>query len=120
VHELSVAQNIVDIIRQSVPNDELGAVRIVRLKLGTFSGVVADSLDFCFSVISSQTPLSKTHLEFEQVPFTVKCNSCQNSFSNEVGYVVCPECGSTETTVLCGRELQITEIELTDDGEKTS
>lgn len=119
MHELSVAQSILDIVRQSVPTDELADVRIVRLKLGTFSGVVADSLEFCFSAISTETPLANAHLEFEHVPFAVKCHQCQRTFENDVGFVVCPECGGTETTVLSGRELQVTEIELENEKDKT-
>jgi hydrogenase nickel incorporation protein HypA/HybF len=120
MHELSVAQSIVDIVKHSVPADELADVRIVRLKLGTFSGVVADSLDFCFMAISSETPLAKARLEIEHIPFVVRCNSCTKSFENDIGFVVCPECGGIETTVLSGRELQVTEIELENEKEKTA
>jgi hydrogenase nickel incorporation protein HypA/HybF len=120
VHELSFAESIADIIRQSVPEDELEDVRIVRLKIGTLSGVVADSLDFCFTAISAQTPLAQARLEIEQIPFTVLCNSCRKTFVNDIGYVVCPDCGGVETTVVSGRELQVTEIELDTEEEKTS
>ena len=119
MHELSVAQSILDIVHQSVPQDELADVRIVRVKLGTFSGVVADSLDFCFSAISAETPLAKAHLEFEHIPCVVECRRCQKRFENDIGVVVCPECGGIETTVLSGRELQVTEIELENEKDKT-
>jgi hydrogenase nickel incorporation protein HypA/HybF len=117
VHELSMAENIVGIIRQSVPSDELADVRIVRMKIGALSGVVADSLSFCFTAISSDTPLAKARLEIEQLPFAVHCNSCGKTFENDIGYVVCPECDGVETTVVSGRELQVTEIELEDEKE---
>jgi hydrogenase nickel incorporation protein HypA/HybF len=119
MHELSLAQNILDIVRESVPKDELADVRVVRLKLGTFSGVVADSLDFCFSAISAETPLAKARLEFEHIPFEVLCHHCQKTFENDIGFVVCPECGGTDTVVLSGRELQLTEIELENEKDKT-
>jgi hydrogenase nickel incorporation protein HypA/HybF len=120
VHELSFAESIVDIIHQSVPKDELEDVRIVRLKIGVLSGVVADSLDFCFTAISAQTPLAQARLEIEQIPFAVLCNSCRKTFVNDIGYVVCPDCGGVETTVVSGRELQVTEIELDTEEEKVS
>jgi hydrogenase nickel incorporation protein HypA/HybF len=119
MHELSVAQNILDIVQQSVPKNELADVRIVHVKLGTFSGVVADSLDFCFSAISAETPLAKAHLEFEHIPFAVRCNQCRRTFENDIGFMVCPECGGAETVILSGRELQVTEIELENEEEKT-
>ncbi len=120
MHELSFAENIVDIIHQSVPDDELENVRIVRLKIGTLSGVVADSLDFCFTAISAQTRLAKARLEIDQIPFTVLCDTCKKTFLNDIGFVVCPECGGTDTTVVAGRELQVTEIELDTEEEKIS
>lgn len=118
MHELSFAQSIIDIIHQSVPSGELQDVRIVRLKIGSLSGVVADSLDFCFTAISTETPLAQARLEIEQIPFAVVCNSCRKTFVNDIGYVVCPECGGVETTVVSGRELQVTEIELDTDTEE--
>ena len=115
MHELSIAQNIVEIIQQSVPRPEWGNVRVVRMKVGTLSGVVPDSLDFCFSVISSQTSFSKAKLEIERVPFAVHCSSCNETNVNDVGIVVCQSCGSAETEVISGRELQVTEVELDND-----
>jgi hydrogenase nickel incorporation protein HypA/HybF len=120
VHELSFAESIVDIIHQSVPDEELKDVRVVRLKIGALSGVVADSLDFCFTAISAETSLAQARLEIEQIPFSVLCKSCRKTFVNDIGYVVCPECGGVETTVLSGRELQLTEIEIDTEEEKTS
>lgn len=120
MHELSFAENIVDIIHQSVPRNELQDVRVVRLKIGALSGVVADSLDFCFTAISAETPLVKARLEIEQIPFAVRCNVCRKTFVNDIGFVVCPECGAIDTTVVSGRELQITEIELDTEEEKKS
>ena len=118
MHELSLAESIVDIIHRSVPEDELAEVRIVRMKVGALSGVVADSLDFCFTAISAQTPLAQARLEIEHIPFSVLCSACKKTFVNDIGYVVCPECGGVETTVVSGRELQVTEIELDTEQEK--
>jgi hydrogenase nickel incorporation protein HypA/HybF len=120
LHELSFAENIVEIIHKSVPAEELEDVRIIRMKIGALSGIVADSLDFCFSAISAQTSLANARLEIENVPFSVQCNSCRKTFINDIGIVVCPECGGIDTNVVAGRELQLIEIELADEREKTS
>jgi hydrogenase nickel incorporation protein HypA/HybF len=116
MHELSIAQEICDIVRQSVPENEMADVRVIRLKVGTFSGVVADSLEFCFSAVTAESDLAQARLEFQHVPFVVECHRCKKTFENEVGFVVCPNCEGVETTVVSGRELQVTEIQL--DSEK--
>ncbi|OGU25224.1 MAG: hydrogenase maturation nickel metallochaperone HypA [Ignavibacteria bacterium GWA2_54_16] len=119
MHELSIAQNILEIVRQSVPEDELEDVRVIRLKVGTFSGVVAESLDFCVSAVVAGTSLSGAKLAIDHVPFRIRCQTCEREFTNDLGYVACPECGGVETTVVSGRELQVTEIELDDHQQGT-
>ena len=49
MHELGVAQEILDIVRRYVPDTEAARVRDVRVRVGELAGVVADSLEFCFS-----------------------------------------------------------------------
>lgn len=114
VHELSIAQNILDIVHQSVEPKDLDDVRFIRLRIGALSGVVADSLEFCFTAIVAETPLVRARLAIEHIPFRVRCESCAREFENDIGYVVCPDCGGVRTQVLSGRELQVVEIELED------
>jgi hydrogenase nickel incorporation protein HypA/HybF len=67
MHELSVAQGILDLVRRHVPDDQAGAVRAVTVRLGALSGVVAESLDFCFGAIVTGTPYARATLSFEHV-----------------------------------------------------
>ena len=46
MHELSVAQSIVEIIQRHVPQSDWERVRVVRLKIGAAAGVVPESLEF--------------------------------------------------------------------------
>ena len=112
MHELSIAQNIVEIIKQNIPPDALGAVAFVHLKVGNLSGVVADSLDFSYTALNNGTQLEKSRLVIERIPFVVFCNSCNGSAENTSGIVICERCGNLDTKVLSGTELEITEIEL--------
>jgi Zn finger protein HypA/HybF involved in hydrogenase expression len=48
MHELGVAQSILDIVRQYVPEDQERAVRAVKIRIGEMAGIVADSLEFAF------------------------------------------------------------------------
>jgi hydrogenase nickel incorporation protein HypA/HybF len=114
MHEMSVAQSLVEIIHQNVPNGDLPNVRAVKLKVGALSGVVPDSLEFSFSVITAETPLREARLDIEHIPFTIHCTGCGKDSSPTLGIVLCPACGSGATQVLSGTELQVSEIELTD------
>lgn len=112
MHELSLAQNIVDIVHRYVPSGDASSVRSIKLRIGELSGVVADSLEFCFSAITSETSLSGTKLEIERIPFTLHCNDCKSPFTSEFGVVLCPVCGSENTEIVGGTEMQVVEIEL--------
>jgi hydrogenase nickel incorporation protein HypA/HybF len=114
MHELSIAQGIVDIVKQHVPEPDLPNVRTVRLKIGSVAGIVQDSLEFSFGVITADTPLAHTALTIETIPFTVKCNRCGKESLNEQGLILCSYCGSSDTRTIAGTEMQIEAIELED------
>ena len=119
MHELSLAQNIVSVIHEYVPEDRRSQVETVTVKVGDQAGVVADSLEFCFSAIIAGTPLSAARLSIEHVPFVIACNACNATSSNDAGIMLCDQCGSTETKILSGTELQVKEIELRDQPVET-
>jgi hydrogenase nickel incorporation protein HypA/HybF len=109
VHEMSIAQNIVDIVLQHLPQEVDGAVHSVKIRLGRLSGVVPESLDFCFGAIISDTPLQGAQLEIDRVPVQFRCTVCQEVTTSEDAYV-CPSCGGTSVHFLSGTELEVAEI----------
>jgi hydrogenase nickel incorporation protein HypA/HybF len=114
MHELSIAQGIVGIIEQHVSEPERPNVRTVWLKVGAVAGIVVDSLEFSFGVITAETPLASAALAVETIPFTVKCRQCGAESVNEQGIILCSQCGSSDTMVIAGTELQVAAIELED------
>ena len=115
MHELSIAQDIVDIVHQYVPESNCNNVSTVKVQIGTVAGIVTDSLEFCFGVITSGSPLAGAKLEIERVPFTVECSVCNEISANEAGTRICPACGASETRILSGTEMHVLEIELHDE-----
>lgn len=118
MHELSIASDILTIIRQNVPQEELSNVENINVKIGDMSGVVAESLEFCFQTIIPETELSNAKLIIKKIPFAVKCNLCGSLTTNEFGIRVCSKCNSTDTTVISGLEMQVTEVELKTESEE--
>ena len=118
MHELGIAQNILEIVRQSVPKDQMTAVRGIRIRVGQLSGVVPDSLNFCFGAIVSNTEMERANLAIEQVPTTSQCRDCTQRFTIEEFDFVCPMCRSTNLELISGKELEIVEIELADENDE--
>lgn len=118
MHELGIAQNILQIVRQSVTEDLAADVRAVRIRVGQLSGIVPDSLDFCFSVIVNGTEMPQAKLAIEQVPLVSECRDCKHRFRMDDLAFSCPSCRSVSLELISGRELEIVEIELAEEGDK--
>ena len=112
MHELSIAQNIVEIVQQYVPGEAIPDVRSVRVRVGGLSGIVPESLEFSFSAIVAGTPLGSARLDIERVPAISRCEGCKTEFEAADFVFVCPACGGLNTRLISGSDLQVVDIEL--------
>jgi len=112
MHELSIAQGILEVVKQEVKRHHLCNVAKIKLKIGELTSVVPEALDFCFSFLVKDTELKDVCLEIETVPIRGRCLGCNREFSykNQDLYFLCPYCGS-KIEVITGRELYVQEIE---------
>ena len=114
MHEVSIANDIINIVRQNLTDPGIVRVKSVKLDLGEFSNIQPDSLRFGFQVLSAGTNLEGAQLDINLIPLTIKCSSCGNVSSTESGFFYCSLCGSNDVNVLSGKELKIVEIEIYD------
>jgi len=68
MHELGIAQSILEIVRTHVPPGQAPAVREVRIRVGDRAGVLVESLEFCFGVAVAGTPYADAVLAVDRVP----------------------------------------------------
>jgi hydrogenase nickel incorporation protein HypA/HybF len=115
VHELSLAQSIADIVQNTASANGGGKVLTVGVRIGELSGVVADSLTFCFSAITAGTPLEGATLRVERIPVRARCRTCHNLCTIEDLVFRCLSCGSGDLEIIAGRELQVSDIEVEED-----
>lgn len=114
MHELSIAQNILEIVQRYVAEQDAGQVRSVRVRIGGLSGIVPESLDFSFSAIVDGTPWHLARLSLEQIEATGHCHDCDSDFAIEAASFNCPNCGKSNIEVTSGTELQVVAIETED------
>jgi hydrogenase nickel incorporation protein HypA/HybF len=112
MHELSVAQNIIEIVKENIPEEDLENVKTIFLEVGEFSGIVSDSLKYCFDVIKSDTPLENSKMEIKKIPFILFCNECKSETTNNMGIRLCEKCGEYNTKILSGTDMQIIKVEI--------
>ena len=120
MHELGIAQGILDLVQQHVPQDQARAVRAVSVRLGALSGVVADSLEFCFEAIVAGTPYAGASLSIDRVPTRAACDDCTREFDIDDLVFRCPHCGGPHIRLVSGDELQVTSVELADAEPETT
>lgn len=120
MHELGLAQEILEIAESHVPAERAVDARVVRVRVGKMVGVVVDSLVFCFEGIVRETPWERARLEVTVVPVVCACAACREEFSADEPVRVCPECGSREMKLLSGDEFTVREIELDDEPAEVS
>jgi hydrogenase nickel incorporation protein HypA/HybF len=65
MHELSIAQNIVEIVKQHLPPGQIQSVKSVKMKVGHQAGIVPESLEFCFEAVAEGTVIQGATLEIE-------------------------------------------------------
>jgi len=113
MHELAIAQSIVDAISSRAAECNAVRVKDVRLKIGEASGVVTSSLTFCFEMLASLDPtLAGTQLQIDTVPHRAWCPHCTREFAITNFVAQCPTCGEWSNEVVSGTELQILEMEI--------
>jgi len=112
MHELSIAQSIVDSAREHAALN--GGRRVLRIgvRIGEISGVAVDALEFCFGLTVKDTDLDGAALELEHVPVRYRCGACRHEFHPVEFLADCPSCGSSGAAMVAGDELGMSFLEL--------
>lgn len=108
MHELSITQNVVDVVL-----DRTGTLTVtaVHLSVGRLSGVVPEAMRFCFELVTEGTALAGAQLHIERPEGRATCRSCGERFQLPDAILLCP-CGSADVHVVSGRELAVTSVEV--------
>lgn len=113
MHELSIAQSIADAVEAKAIACDAACVKQVRLKIGEASGVVDDSLTFCFEMVASFSPvLAGARLVIDRVPHRAHCRHCDQDFAVTNFVTRCPTCEEWSHEVISGHELEIIDMEI--------
>ncbi len=113
MHELSIAQSIFDVVEARAAECHATQVKGVRLRVGEASGIVTDSLTFCFEMLASSHPvLAGAQLLIDIVPHRARCRHCAREFPVKNFIAQCPTCEEWSNEIISGSELQILEMEI--------
>ena len=109
MHEMSITQSVVEICE-----GHAGGRRVVEvvLEIGELSGVVPESVEFCFEACTKETLLEGARLTMERVPAVGRCPACGAESPVGTLFDPCPGCGAFGLSLVSGDELRVKELEV--------
>ena len=108
MHELAIAQDMVDAVLDRLPDAPIAEV---RLTVGQLSGIAADALRFCFELVTADTALEGAHLFIDEPAGAARCDACGAEFRLEHLILLCA-CGSANVHIVSGDQLLINSVKV--------
>ena len=118
MHEVGLMANALEIALNHAQKQKATQVHRIGMRIGALAGVEPDALQFAFEALKRDTPAREAALEVEYVSLRVACRACAQEFAPEGYRYDCPFCGSTQTEVIAGRELDVVSVEMSVEGDE--
>jgi hydrogenase nickel incorporation protein HypA/HybF len=115
MHELSIAQEVLDRVARELQRCPGARPRAVGLKVGEISGVDRDALTFGFQSLVKDTRWEQLALQIEYCPRRHRCPKCGSEFDVRNFETACIGCGNVMTQMVSGDELDLSYIEVDDE-----
>jgi hydrogenase nickel incorporation protein HypA/HybF len=112
MHEMSLAEGVVQIIEDAARDQGFSKVKTVFLEIGWLSSVEPDAMAFCFDAVSRGTIAEGAKLEVIDVPGAGQCLSCGKTVEISAVFDPCPECGGYPVHPTAGTEMRVRELEV--------
>lgn len=112
MHEMSIAESIVQIAEEAAARDGNARVRTVFVEIGALAGVELEALRFCWDAVTRDGRAAGAGLDITQTPGQAWCLQCSDTVALPAVFEACPRCGSYQVEVTGGTELRVREIEV--------
>lgn len=112
MHEMSLAEGIVQLVEDVVRADGCAKVKAVWLEIGQLAAVEKEALRFCFDAVTRDTVAEGARLEIIEKPGQGWCMKCEGNVPVTARYEACPVCGSYQIQVTGGSEMRVKELEV--------
>jgi hydrogenase nickel incorporation protein HypA/HybF len=112
VHEMSLAEGVLQVIEDAARQQGFGRVKAVWLEIGQLAAVDAEAMRFCFDVVTRNSIADGSRLEIIATPGTAWCMKCSETVAVAQLYDACPLCGSHQLQVSAGTEMRVKELEV--------
>ena len=113
MHELGIVFYIVRDVKQAAEENGVSHVGAVVMNIGEVSTVVPSYLKDIWRWAADKEDLLKgVELKINTIPAVTWCDDCKCEYATVKHGKICPSCGSGNTWLLHGNEVEIKEIEV--------
>ncbi|MBR5671682.1 MAG: hydrogenase maturation nickel metallochaperone HypA [Bacteroidales bacterium] len=114
MHELGIVFYIIRDVKEVAGQNDVEHVSAVVMDIGEVSTVVPEYLTDCWRWAADKEDLLRgCELRCNIIPAVTHCGGCGKEYPTVEHGKTCPHCGSGETWLLRGNEVEIKEIEVT-------
>lgn len=110
MHEMSLAEGVVQIVEDTLRAEGCSRVKTVWLEIGQLAAVETEALRFCFDAVTRGTAVEGARLEIIEIPGQGWCVECKCNVAIAAQYAPCPACGSYHVQVTGGSEMRVKEL----------
>ncbi len=112
MHEMSLAEGIVQLLEDQAGAQQYRKVRQVWLTIGELAGVEVESLLFCLEAVSRDTLADGAIYHVVREPGQGWCLACSQPVVIRARYDACPACGRHQVQVTGGDDMRVSELEV--------
>lgn len=112
MHEMSLAESILQLIEDAARTHDFARVRRVRLEIGRFACVEAEALRFGFAVVAKGSRAEGARLDIVETPGRGTCLDCGTPAEMADRLDPCPACGGVRLVPTGGDEMRIRDLEV--------
>ena len=115
MHELGIVFNIIKEVDEIAEKNKVKEVNEVTLEIGEVSGVVPSYLTDCWkwACLHRSKYMKNCSLKIITLKAKTFCEGCETTYDTKKYGKICPNCGSSKTYLLTGRESNIKDIKVT-------
>ena len=110
MHELSLLENVREILQEHANSQNFNQVKKITLEIGKLSCVEPEALRFGFDVVMLGTLAGDAELILTEVDGVGWCEKCKKQVSMDTLYEPCGACGNPFVTVTLGNEMKIKDL----------
>ena len=110
MHELSLAQEVIDLVSREAEKNEVTVIREILIEIGELSGVEADAFELALDLLVKNSILENATKQIIHTPGKGRCIACDLEFEMKQMLSTCPECHSYPSEIMGGREFRVISI----------